>query len=208
MEVLDALRRRRAVRDYKPVAVSATILRQLISAASWAPSAMNEQPWHFTVVTDAALLDEISRRSKNWMLNALAAMPRPGHFRDLLADPLFHIFYHAPALIVISVPDDRQWSAEDCALAAQNMMLAALEQNLGSCWIGFAQGWLNTEEGLNLLELPRQSRVVAPIIVGYPNAVPPPVPRKPPLITWIGKIAAPPEPTPPPGASNGALIHP
>jgi len=169
---------------------------------------MNEQPWHFTIVTDAALLDEISRCSKLWMLKEVAAMPRPGHFRDLLADPLFHIFYHAPALIVTSVPSDRQWSAEDCALAAQNMMLAALEQNLGSCWIGFAQGWLNTEEGHALLGLPRQCRVVAPIIVGYPKAIPPPVPRKPPLITWIGMIAAPPEPASSSGTSHGTLAHP
>ncbi|HJS44938.1 MAG TPA: nitroreductase [Rhizomicrobium sp.] len=208
MELRTAIRLRRAVRDYSQTPVSAALLRDLISAASWAPSAMNEQPWHFTVVTDAALLDEISQRSKEWMLKEIATMPRPRHFRDLLADPAFHIFYHAPALIVISVPGEGQWRAEDCALAAQNMMLTALEQKLGSCWIGFAQGWLNTEAGLNLLGLPRQSRVVAPIIVGYPKASPPPVPRKPPLITWIGKIAAPPEPAPHPDASNGTLMHP
>lgn len=209
MELRTAIRLRRAVRDYAQKPVSAAALRDLISAASWAPSAMNEQPWHFTVVTDAALLDEISRRSKEWMLKEVAAMPRPGHFRDLLADPLFHIFYHAPALIVISVPGDGQWSAEDCALAGQNMMLAALEQDLGSCWIGFAQGWLNTEEGHSLLGLPRQRRVVAPIIVGHPgSAAPPPVPRKPPLITWIGKIAAPPEPAPSSGNNHGTLTHP
>src|SRR5471032_2417674 len=174
MEILDAIRRRRAVRDYKPDWVPAAILQRLISAASWAPSAMNEQPWHFTVVTDAALLDEISRRSKEWMLQGVAALQRPGHFRDLLADPQFHIFYHAPVLIVISVPGDGQWSAEDCALAAQDLMLAALDQDLGSCWIGFAQGWLNTEDGHNALGLPRKCRIVAPIIVGHPKAAAPP----------------------------------
>ena len=108
MEILDAIRGRRAVRDYKPDQVSAMVLRQLISAASWAPSAMNEQPWHFTVVADAALLDEISRNSKEWMLKGVATMPRSGDFRDILADPHFHIFYHAPALIVISAPSDEQ----------------------------------------------------------------------------------------------------
>lgn len=208
MELRTAIRQRRAVRDYTQEPVSAATLRELISAASWAPSAMNEQPWHFTVVTEAALLDEISSRSKEWMLKGVAAMPRPGHFRDLLADPDFHIFYHAPALIVLSVPGDGQWGAEDCALAAQNLMLAAVDQGLGTCWIGFAQGWLNTGEGHNVLGLPRQSRVVTPIIVGYPKTAPPPVARKAPLITWIGTMAAPPEPEPPPGASNGTLIHP
>ena len=208
MEILDAIRTRRAVRDYKPDQVPATMLRQLISAASWAPSAMNEQPWHFTVITDAALLNESSRHSKEWMLKQVEAMPRPGHFRDLLADPLFHIFYHAPALIVVSVAGDGQWNTEDCALAAQNLMLAAVDENLGSCWIGFAQGWLNTELGCDLLGLPRQSRVVAPIIVGYPRTAPPPVPRKSPVINWIGEIAAPPEPVSPFGAGHSTLIHP
>jgi nitroreductase len=208
MEVLDAIRRRRAVRDYKPDRLSAAVLRQLIAAASWAPSAMNEQPWHFTVVTDAALLDEISRRSKAWMLKRVATMPRSDHFRDILTDPHFHIFYHAPALIVVSASGDGQWRAEDCALAGQNLMLAALDQSLGSCWIGFAQGWLDTEDGHNLLGLSRQCRVVAPIIVGYPKTAPPPVPRKFPVISWIGEIAAAAEHRPLSRETHGVLKHP
>jgi nitroreductase len=208
VELRTAIRQRRAVRDYTLVPIPAAGLRELIVAASWAPSAMNEQPWHFTVVTDAALLDDISRCSKAWMLQGVAKLQRPGHFRDLMADPQFHIFYHAPALIVISVPGDGQWSAEDCALAAQNLMLAALDQGLGSCWIGFAQGWLNTEDGHNALGLPRQSRIVAPIIVGHPKVPPPSVPRKPPLITWIGKIAALPERELQVNAAHTALTHP
>ena len=196
MNLLTAIRKRRAVRDYTQEPVSASALRELIAAASWAPSAMNDQPWHFTVVTDPALLDEISARSKKWMLKGVAAMPRPGHFQDLLADPQFHLFYHAPVLLVISAPGAGQWSSEDCALAAQNLMLAALEKNLGTCWIGFAQGWLNTEEGHDLLGLPRSSRVIAPIIVGHPKTMPPDVSRKPPLITWIGTVAPSTDPEP------------
>jgi hypothetical protein len=48
--------------------------------------------------------------------------------------------------------------------------------------------------------------VIAPIIVGHPKAAPPPVPRKPPLITWIGTITAPPEPELP--YSRSTLAHP
>ena len=206
MNLLTAIRKRRAVRDYTQEPVSAAALRELIAAASWAPSAMNDQPWHFTVVTDPALLDEISARSKKWMLKGVAAMPRPGHFQDLLADPGFHLFYHAPVLLVISAPGPGQWSAEDCALAAQNLMLAALEKDLGTCWIGFAQGWLNTEEGLDLLGLPRTSRVVAPIIVGHPKTVAPDVSRKAPLITWIGTVA--PSTHDPEPAAHRTLSHP
>jgi nitroreductase len=189
MEVLTAIRQRRAVRHYKPDAVPAGLLRRIIVAASWAPSAMNEQLWRFTVVTGRPLLDEISAQSKVWMLGGLAALPRPDHFHDLLSDPTFDIFYRAPALVVISAPAARPWAIEDCALAAQNLMLAATALELGSCWIGFAQGWLNTQEGRQALKLPAQEQAVAPIVIGYPKTVLPPAPRKPLIIAWIGENA-------------------
>lgn len=75
---------------------------------------------------------------------------------------------------------------EDAALAAQNLMLMATDIGLGSCWIGFAQGWLNTPEGHRILNLPGNARVVAPIILGHPRTVPPSVARKAPLMSWIG----------------------
>jgi nitroreductase len=186
MNVLEAIRERRAVRDFKPEPVSAGLLYQLVSAASWAPSAMNEQPWHFTIVTDRAMLDEISRRAKSWLLTNLPAMPRSAHFRDILAEPDFNIFYNASCLVVISTDVNGPWMCEDASLAAQNMMLMATDLGLGSCWIGFAQGWLNSVEGRQLLNLSDKALVVAPLIVGYPRTLPPPVPRKAPLISWIG----------------------
>jgi len=187
MNVLQAIRGRRAVRDFKLEPVAEGLLFQLISAASWAPSAMNEQPWFFTIVTDQAVLDEISSRSKTWMLQDLQAVPRPSHFRDILMHPDFDIFYNAPCLIVISTNSKGPWMAEDGALAAQNLMLMATDLGLGSCWIGFAQGWLNTAEGHNLLNLLKGAFVVAPIIVGHPRTEIPPVARKAPFVNWIGQ---------------------
>lgn len=187
MNVLQAIRARRAVRDFKPEPVSAGMLYQLISAASWAPSAMNEQPWHFTIVTDKVILDEISAQAKAWTLKNLSAMPRPTHFRDIMAAQDFHIFYNAPCLVVVSTASAGPWMREDAALAAENLMLAATGLELGSCWIGFAQGWLNTPEGHQILNLSDTALVVAPIILGHPRTVPPPVSRKPPLISWIGQ---------------------
>lgn len=186
MDVLQAIRERRAVRDFKPEPVSAGALYRLISAASWAPSAMNEQPWHFTIVTDKAVLDEISARAKTWMLKNLSAMPRPAHFRDILTEQDFHIFYNAPCLVVISAASAGPWMREDAALAAENLMLMATSLGLGSCWIGFAQGWLNTLEGHQILNLSGKALVVAPIILGHPKTLPPPVARKAPLVSWIG----------------------
>lgn len=186
MDVWEAILSRRAVRDYRPEMIAEPDLRKLVIAASWAPSGMNDQPWHFTVVTDPAVLSNISEHAKTWMLSELADLPKSSHFRDAMKDPNFHLFYQAPAMIVISAPSDALWAKEDCSLAAQNLMLAATDSGLGTCWIGFAQGWLNTQEGKELLGLPKDAQVVAPLIIGYPKASTPSAPRKSPKITWIG----------------------
>ncbi len=78
------------------------------------------------------------------------------------------------------------WIVEDCALAAENLMLAAYAAGFGTCWVGFAQSFLNTPQGKALLGLPSASISVAPIIVGYAKQQPPPVPRREPVIRWIG----------------------
>jgi nitroreductase len=71
--------------------------------------------------------------------------------------------------------------------AAENLMLAAYAAGLGgTCWIGFAQGFLNTPEGKKELALSDSCVPIAPIIVGHPKAAPSPVQRKEPEIRWIG----------------------
>jgi len=87
---------------------------------------------------------------------------------------------------VISGNAPGSWIVEDCALAAENLMLTAHLMGLGSCWIGFAQGYLNTPAGKRTLGLPESWVPVAPIILGFPAAPPEPVPRKEPEIRWVG----------------------
>ena len=186
MEIMQAIRTRRSVRAYTGEPIHEKTLRQIIDAAVQAPSAMNEQPWSFAVVRDRALLARISRAAKAHMLATLPAGAASGHYRDMLSDPDFDIFYHAPALVVISAVAKSQWAVEDCALAAENLMLAARASGLGTCWIGFAQGWLGTAEGKASIDLPAAYVPVAPIIVGHPKAAPPPVPRREPEIHWVG----------------------
>ena len=110
----------------------------------------------------------------------------PGRLREELADPAFQIFYRAPALIVISAVERGPWIVEDCALAAENLMLAAHATGLGTCWVGFAQSYLGTPAGKVTIGLPDAAVPVAPIIVGHPSGVSPAVPRRPPEIRWIG----------------------
>jgi nitroreductase len=90
------------------------------------------------------------------------------------------------ALVVISAKAEGPWIVEDCALAAENLMLAAFAEGLGTCWIGFAQSYLNTAAGKAAIDAPAEWVQVAPIIVGHPAEAPAPVPRKPPEIRWPG----------------------
>lgn len=184
MEIFDAIYRRRAVRDYTTQAVARETLDRLIDAAIQAPSAVNRQPWIFTVVQDQDLLDRISVKAKTLMLASTPSGGAGEHFRTLLSDPAYQIFYHAPALIVISGEPDERWVVEDCSLAAQNLMLAACAMGLGTCWIGFAEDYLQSPEGKRAIQLDAGVRPVAPIIVGYPKTLPPPVARKPARVHW------------------------
>ncbi|HXP74956.1 MAG TPA: nitroreductase [Stellaceae bacterium] len=186
MDLKTAIYGRRSTREYTTQAVDEQTIRYLIDAATQAPNAVNEQPWTFTVIRDQKVLDLISRGAKAHMLATMAAGPQADHFRSRLTDPDFHIFYHAPVLILISANDQGPWIVEDCALAAENMMLAAHAVRLGTCWIGFAQSFLNTLDGKTALHLPAKWVAVAPIIVGHAKAPPAPVPRKAADIHWVG----------------------
>ncbi len=185
MDLEDAIMSRRSVREYTADPIDEPTIRRLIDAAVHAPNAVNQQPWTFTVVRNQAVLDRVSLEAKDHMR---ANMPPGVHSTrfPMLGDPHFHIFYHAPALILISAIAPGPWIVEDCALAAENLMLAACAAGLGSCWIGFAQGYLNTPEGKQALGLPGATVPVAPIIVGRPKGVSPAVARKQPEIRWVG----------------------
>ncbi len=186
MNLDQAIAGRRSVREYTGQAVDERIIERLILAAVLAPNAVNLQPWTFTVVRDQKLLDQISREAKLHLRATLPEGARTEHFRAMIDDPEFHIFYQAPVLILISGEADGPWIVEDCALAAENLMLSAHAAGLGTSWIGFAQTYLNTPAGKKLLGLPEAWVPVAPIILGHPKSMPGPVPRKAPEIRWVG----------------------
>lgn len=186
MDLDEAIYKRRSTRDFTDRPVDEETLRRLIDVAIQAPSAVNEQPWSFSVVRDKLLLARISKEAKAHLLRTPPAGISPHHLQERLSNPDFDIFYHAPVLVVISSVTTGQWAVENCSLAAENLMLAACAAGLGTCWIGFAQIWLGTADGKAALRLPAGHLPVAPIIVGHPKTSPPPVPRKEPRIEWIG----------------------
>ena len=168
MDLVEAIRGRRAVRDDTRARIDNERVTPLIDAAIQAPSAMDEQPWSFVVVGDRALLERISVESKRHMLRTTPPGFAPHGFREMLDNSAFDIFYHAPARVAVVGPAANAWATIDCALAAQNMMPAAHAMGLGSCWIGLAQGWLATPEGKEALGLAADRVVIAPLIIGYP----------------------------------------
>ncbi|MGE5567107.1 MAG: nitroreductase family protein [Parcubacteria group bacterium] len=177
VELTEAIYERRAVRDYTAEPVSEVDLRAVIDAAVQAPSGMNRQPWSFVVVSGRGALERLSMQAKAHLLKTLD--PQLAGARDHLAAADFNIFYNAPVMVAVCATEQDAMAVKDCCLAAQNLMLAARERGLGTCWIGFAESWLNTPEGRGALGAPEHYTVVAPIILGHARAFPDATPRRP-----------------------------
>ena len=186
VEVIEAIYHRRSVREYKPDAVPREVIDALIAAAVHAPSAMNLQPWAFTVIEGREVLSEYAKRAKQYLLETMGLDSPLSRYRDQLSDPAFDIFYGAPTLIVIAATSDTSQSAEDCCMAAQNLMLAASGMDIGTCCIGFARPWLNLRDVKSELGSPDQYIPVVQIIIGYPKGATPRVARKLPEIYRVG----------------------
>jgi nitroreductase len=184
MELTEAIRGRRSVREYVTTPLDRREVESLLDAAVQAPSAMNRQSWAFVVIEDQALLTRYSDQIKPLVLASLAGSPLPLDFAKTLADPAYHIFHGAPALIVIHARTEDPFATIDCCLAGQNLMLAAHDRGLGSCWIGLAEGWLNRDAVKDELSVPRTWTAIAPIIVGHPKGIAAPVPRRRPEVIW------------------------
>src|SRR5512143_2155711 len=121
MNLSEAIHARRATRAFLPQPVGRRQIEQLIDAAIQAPSAMNTQPWAFHVVTNQPLLAQLSAEAKHHLLTSTVLGTAAHHFEAMLSDEAFHIFYHAPVVIVICAVEDNAWAQIDCALAAQNL---------------------------------------------------------------------------------------
>ena len=182
MEFTQVVRGRRAVRNYRPTSVERTLVESLIELAVQAPSSMNLQPWAFTVIAGVTRIEEYATLAKQYFL---AHEDVPNTMRAMLEAPDYNIFHGAPALVLVIAKVDTAQAREDCCLAAQTLMLAARDCGLGSCWVGFGRSWLNRPEARAMLKLPHGSRVVAPIVLGYPVEWPPCHGRTVPDIHWF-----------------------
>lgn len=185
MELMEVIRNRRAVRDFEGLPLGQATIERLVEAAIQAPSAMNLQPWAFAAVREPGRIDAYAERAGKWMLEHLPDAGVGEAAQKILAQPGFSMFYHAPALVIVMAKSSVSQAAEDCCLAAQNLMLAARDEGIGSCWIGFARPWLNLPATKKELALPEGYQVVAPIVFGYPRAWPESHGRRPAEIHWL-----------------------
>lgn len=158
MEAMEAILTRRSIRKYAPNPVPDTIVKQLLQAAMSAPSAGNEQPWQFVVITERSLREEIA-----------GFHPYAGMLREA---PL--------AILVCGDLDLQQFKGNwvlDCAAATQNLLLAAHALGLGAVWVGVYPETERMEDLKKLLHLPQHIIPLALVPVGYPAESPPPEDR-------------------------------
>jgi nitroreductase len=153
METLDAIKTRRSIRRFKPQLISSEILKELLEAAMFAPSAGNEQPWQFVVLDDRKILDDVPK------ICSTAAMCRQSALAVLVCGDATLEKY--PGFWV-----------QDCSAAVENLLLAAHDLNLGAVWAGVYPMKDRMEAFRRLLALPKEITPFALVVLGYPDEEP------------------------------------
>ena len=186
MELIDTIRNRRAVREYTDAPIERAAIERVINAANLAPSAMNLQPWAFAALVNRERINEYAVRVKSWLLTDFSKTPFDASLRTLVAGESYNVFHHAPAIVLVLAKSAQPQASEDCCLAAENLMLAARSEDLGTCCIGLARPWFNLQSTKQELGLPEQYVVVVPIVLGHPKTWPESHGRHPAEIHWLG----------------------
>ncbi|MBR5558961.1 MAG: nitroreductase family protein [Oscillospiraceae bacterium] len=169
-EVMKNLLERRSIRAYTDEVLSHAQLEQLVLAGQYAPSGKNLQEWHFVVVENREVLGRLEQLIGK-------ALNRPNYN-----------FYGAPVIILCANKKGARNAMADCSAALQNMMLAASDMGLGTCWINqFRDVWEDDEMNAYLAEigLPEGYQVQCSTIVGYPAQNPEAPARKQGTVTYV-----------------------
>jgi len=165
--LINGMIERRSVREYLDKPVPLDTLELIVKAGAHAPSSMNTQPWHFTVIQNAERIARVTETLKA----AASAEGVPDFLAKFVSAPAYTVNYGAPVFIIISGDRSRSPSVNDCTLAAGNMMLAAYALGLGSCWINQPSVVTNVPEFRALLTelgVPPEYDVYACLCLGFP----------------------------------------
>jgi nitroreductase len=158
MEFKTAISERRSIREFTEQPIPEDKLDNILEVARLAQSAGNRQQWKFVVVKEAAKRRQLMQAANN--------QPHVGQAAVIIAavalEPLRLMSCEVPAYAV------------DLSIAVENMALAAVDEGLGSCWIGaFDQAKVK-----QLLGIPDKYKVVALLPIGYAKQSRPATPRK------------------------------
>ena len=166
--MIEVIKSRRSMRKFKQEKVEREKIHTILEAGNFAPSGHNVQPWHFTLVENKSLIDEMNEEVKA----LLKKFPVP--FVQIVGEnPNFHIYYRAPQIIVVSSLEGAVTPKEDISAATQNMLLTAESLGVGSCWVGYV-GVGFMDEGFKKrwsekLSLPANATPHFAIALGYPD---------------------------------------
>ena len=191
MDIIQLVKSRGSVRKFKPIKVPREVIRAILDAARWAPSAHNSQPWRIIVIDKDGVKEKLAvEMGKTWILD----MQRNGvplHEAEKIAEEeCWSRVTKSPLVIIVCLtmedmhkyPDSKRKKAEylmavqSVAAYIQNMLLLAHHYGLGACWICAPLFCPNAVR--NVLDLPHEIEPQAMIILGYPDENPEPPPRK------------------------------
>ncbi len=142
-ELFELIKKRRSIRKYSKEPVKKEDVLKIIEAGSWAPSASNNQPWRFIVITDRELIRNIGGQCTYFSLN--------------------NFVKEASLIVVMYTERKHRWTNIDCGMCAQNMMLEAYSLGIGSCFIGAYR----ERKVKEILNLPQAFKIVGIITFGY-----------------------------------------
>jgi nitroreductase len=149
MDAIEAILTRRSVRTYKNKKISDEIINELIEAGISAPSAGNQQPWHFIILDDHNIIDKIPDFHPHSSMLPRATL----------------------AIIVcgdLDIETNKGFWIQDCAAATENILIAARARGLGSCWLGLYPREDRVLGIRNLLKIPDSIIPLSLISLGYP----------------------------------------
>ena len=147
--LLDLLISRRSIRRYQSRPVSRSTLERLLTAAMWAPSAHNRQPWRYAAITKEQTKERLARAMGRRLRRDLGRDQVPLAVIQKDVSRSYRRITGAPALILVSLtmadmdryPDPvrqgHEWTmaVQSTAMAGQNLLLAAHASGLGACWM-------------------------------------------------------------------------
>ncbi len=163
--MLNAIFDRRSIRAYSDEPIDNETLTYLLRCAINAPTAHYQQPWYFAAVTNKAILDELDADFHRVYKNGRPMSNKP-------VTPDYKLFFNAPAVIFAYVsPSENPFSRLDCAMAMENVVLAATELGLGSLVNGYSIFMLKEHPDLNekykkLLQVPEGYEPVITAAIG------------------------------------------